>query len=215
MAEQEKKRLSATKAAIAKFREEHPMYTDGYLIASVESIFPNMYEDNLEVALAVVKELYRRQEDWNDETFTSLLYEMTDGRKLLSYTIEERERKRVWVKVNSFIERLYHEAQERTIYLSECPEYKDIDVKQYFDELYSGQGKTLAQKFFTVLNNRALKDTNQISGFVLPFHCYTEPNGDVIFTKKKRSQDEYGSGSDNSGCLGVLLVAFIISLFVF
>jgi len=47
----------------------------------------------------------------------------------------------------------------------------------------SDKGKTLAQKFYTLLNNRALYDTDQISGFVLPFHCYSEPNGDVVFTK--------------------------------
>lgn len=53
----EKKRLTATKAAIAKFREEHPNFTDEYLTSSVERIYPNLYEDNLEVAMEIVKEL--------------------------------------------------------------------------------------------------------------------------------------------------------------
>jgi hypothetical protein len=236
---EEKKRLTATKAAIAKFREEHPSFTDEYLASSVESIFPNLYEDNLEVAMEIVKELYRRQTEWTDATFTSLLREMTEGRKLVRFGIAERKQAKTIAKVNPFIERIYKEAQERTIYLSECPEYQDPDVKQYFEEVYSDKGKTLAQKFFTLLNNRALYDTDQISGFVLPFHCYSEPNGDVVFTKNKRTKEDYDANGNSirseseivnrdsyapsnstnvnrGGCLGVVaLIVFIFGLSTF
>ena len=159
---------------------------------------------------------------------------MTEGRKLVRFGIEERKQARVWAKVNPFIERLYKEAQERTIYLSECPEYQDEDVKQYFADIYSDKGKTLAQKFYTLLNNRALYDTDQISGFVLPFHCYSEPNGDVVFTKNKRTMADYdkqgksivsetdvenrlnGSSalksttSSRGGCLSIIIFAIIV-----
>ena len=228
---EEKKRLTATKAAIAKFREEHPSFTDGHLVALVESTYPKLYEDNLEVAIEIVKELYRRQEPWTDDSFIALLREMTEGRKLVRFGIEERKNARVIAKVNPFIERLYKEAQERTIYLSECPEYKDEDVKHYFEEVYADKGKTLAQKFFTLLNNRALYDTDQISGFVLPFHCYSEPNGDVVFTKNKRTKDDYdGNGQSlvnendvikrtnvlnnaygKSGCLGIVIIGIVLT----
>ena len=229
---EEKKRLTATKAAIAKFREEHPSFTDGHLVALVESTYPNLYEDNLEVAIEIVKELYRRQEPWTDDSFVALLKEMTEGRKLVRFGIEESKNARVIAKVNPFIERLYKEAQERTIYLSECPEYKDEDVKQYLEEVYADKGKTLAQKFFTLLNNRALYDTDQISGFVLPFHCYSEPNGDVVFTKNKRTKDDYdgnghslvsekevisrsadvsNSSSKKGGCLGLLIIGIVLT----
>ena len=228
---EEKKRLTATKAAIAKFREEHPSFTDGHLVALVESTYPNLYEDNLEVAIEIVKELYRRQEPWTDDSFVALLKEMTEGRKLVRFGIEESKNARVIAKVNPFIERLYKEAQERTIYLSECPEYKDEDVKHYFEEVYADKGKTLAQKFFTLLNNRALYDTDQISGFVLPFHCYSEPNGDVVFTKNKRTKDDYdGNGQSlvnendaikrtnvlnnaysKSGCLGIVIIGIVLT----
>ena len=229
---EEKKRLTATKAAIAKFREEHPSFTDEHLAALVESTYPNLYEDNLEVAIEIVKELYRRQEPWTDDSFVALLKEMTEGRKLVRFGIEERKNARVIAKVNPFIERLYKEAQERTIYLSECPEYKDEDVKQYFEEVYADKGKTLAQKFFTLLNNRALYDTDQISGFVLPFHCYSEPNGDVVFTKNKRTKDDYdgnghslvsekevisrstdvsNSSSKKCGCLGLFIIGIVLT----
>ena len=183
---EERKRLTATKKAIAKFREEHPDYTDEHIASLVKSEYPDLYEDNLEVAIEIIKELYRRQEPWNDESFISLLVEMTEDHKLVGFGINERKTTRALVKVQPFIERLYKEAQVRTIYLSECPEYQDEDVKQYFEGIYTD--KTLAQKFFTLLNNRALHDTNQVSGFVLPFHCYSEPNGDVVFTKKKRTR---------------------------
>ena len=75
--------------------------------------------------------------------------------------------------------------------MSECPEYQDPEVKDYFENIYSDKGKTLAQKFYTLLNNRALYVTDQISGFVLPFHCYSEPNGDVVFTKNRRTINDY------------------------
>ena len=231
---EEKKRLTATKSAIAKFREEHPGFTDEHLALSVENVYPGLYEDNLEVAIEIVKELYRRQESWTDDSFAALLKEMTEGRKLVRFGIEERKNARVIAKVQPFIERLYKEAQERTIYLSECPEYQDEDIKEYFENVYADKGKTLAQKFFSILNNRALYDTDQVTGFVLPFHCYSEPNGDVVFTKNKRSKDDYDekgnsvvsvvevikrsserkTSSDKGGCLGVVAM-FIIMLFIF
>ena len=231
----EGKRLTATKGAIETFRKEHPHFTDEYLALCVESTYPQLYEDNLEVALEIVKELYRRQEEWTDASFISLLQEMTEGRKLVRFGIEERKQSRVWAKVNPFIERLYKEAQERTIYLSECSEYQDEEVKQYFAEVYSDKGKTLAQKFFTLLNNRALYDTDQISGFVLPFHCYSEPNGDVVFTKEKRTRDDYDANGNpirsesdylsqsktlniqenKDGCLGVITFILLLSSTIF
>lgn len=232
---EEKKRLTATKAAIAKFRAEHLAFSDDHLSSSVESIYPNLYEDNLEVAMEIVKELYRRQEEWTDASFSSLLREMTEGRKLVRFGIVERRQAKIHAKVNPFIERLYKEAQEKTIYLSECPEYQDPDVKQYFEEVYPDKGKTLAQKFFTLLNNRALYDTNKISGFVLPFHCYSEPNGDIVFTKNRRTRDDYDAGgnpikseleierkkslssfdspnSSNGGCIGIIILTIIFSV---
>ena len=235
---EQKKRLTATKAAIAKFREEHPSFTDDYLASSVESIYPKLYEDNLDVAIEIVKELYRRQEEWTDATFTSLLREMTEGRKLVRFGIAERKQAKVVAKVNLFIERLYKEAQERTVYLSECPEYQDPDVKQYFEEIYSDKGKTLAQKLFTLLNNRALYDTDQISGFVLSFHCYSEPNGDIVFTKNKRTREDYDANGNSirseseivnrdsytpsnstnvnkGGCLGIFIILLILSSYCF
>ena len=234
---EEKRRLTATKTAICKFREEHPLFTDEYLASLVQSIYPNLYENNLEVAIEIVKELYRRQEEWTDVTFTSLLKEMTEGRKLVRFGIEERKHAKVIAKINPFIERLYKEAQERTIYLSECPEYQDPEVKDYFENIYSDKGKTLAQKFYALLNNRALYDTDQISGFVLPFHCYSEPNGDVVFTKNRRTINDYDADGNpihseseinsisntttsspstsnrKSGCLGIIVALIIFTSF--
>jgi hypothetical protein len=40
---EEKKRLTATKAAIAKFRVDHPIFTDEYLASLVESTYPDLY----------------------------------------------------------------------------------------------------------------------------------------------------------------------------
>ena len=101
----------------------------------------------------------------------------------------------------------------------------------------SDKGKTLAQKFYTLLNNRALYDTDQISGFVLPFHCYSEPNGDVVFTKNRRTINDYDADGNpihseseinsisntttsspstsnrKSGCLGIIVALIIFTSF--
>lgn len=120
-----KKRLTATKGAIELFRKAHPDFTDEYLASCVENAYPQLYENNLEVAIEIVKELYRRQEEWTTTSFITLLKEMTEERKLVRFGVEERKQARVWAKVNPFLERLYKEAQEWTIFLSECPEYQD------------------------------------------------------------------------------------------
>lgn len=221
----EGKRLNATKAGIERFRNKHPEFTDEHIESIVEKNYPNIFENNLEVAIAIVKELYRRQTEWTDESFLSLLHEMKEKDYLNGFSIEQRRQQRLITNVNNFIERLYKEAQTRTIYLSECPEYQDPDVKKYFDEIYSEKGSTLAQKFFYLLNNRALRDTDQMSGFVLPFHCYSEPNGDVVFTKKRRTRSDYDAAgrpitserdisNGSSGCLGTMII-FLLSFLCF
>ena len=79
-------------------------------------------------------------------------------------------------------------------------------------------------------------DTDQISGFVLPFHCYSEPNGDVVFTKNKRTRDDYDARGNsivtesvvesrikdqsidskktppNSGCLSLFILLLVIAI---
>lgn len=99
---EEKKRLTATKAAITKFREEHPTFTDDYLVSSVERTYPNLYLDNLNVAVEIVKELYRRQEDLTDESFIALLREMTEGRKLVRYGKEVIKTGQIMAKYISY-----------------------------------------------------------------------------------------------------------------
>ena len=219
----EGKRLNATKAGIERFRSKHPEFTDEHIEHIVERNYPDFFESNLDTAIEVVKELYRRQDEWTDESFLSLLHEMKGKGWLDGLSIEAKRESRRIINVQNLIEKIYKEAQMRTIYLSECPEYEDEDVKQYFMDIYSEKGSTLAQKFFYLLNNRALRDSDQPSGFVLPFHCYSEPNGDVVFTKNKRTRSDYDAegrpirsernivnGEKGGGCLGVVIVLFAL-----
>ncbi len=111
---EEKKRLTATKAAIAKFREEHPAFTDEYLASSVENTYPDLYLDNLEVAIEIVKELYRRQEELTDESFVALLREMTEGRKLVRYGKEVIKTGQIMAKVRQLLDEIYHDAHKKT-----------------------------------------------------------------------------------------------------
>ena len=180
---EEKKRLTATKAAIAKFREEHPTFTDEYLASSVEKTYPDLYLDNLEVAIEIIKELYRRQEDLNDESFISLLHEMTEGRKLVRYGKEVIKTGEIMAKVRQLLDEIYHDAHEKTVFWSEYPLSKDSDVVQHFEELCKQKGRTLAQQLYAEFNNRALYEAGELSGFILPFHCYSEPNG--IYKEQK------------------------------
>lgn len=75
----------------------------------------------MEVAIEIVKELYRRQKEWTDESFSSLLQEMTEGRKLVRFETKVRKQAQIFEKVNPFIERLYHEAQRKTIFFVRMP----------------------------------------------------------------------------------------------
>ena len=228
---EEKKRLTATKAAIAKFREEHPCFTDEYLASLVENTYPDLYLDNLEVAIEIVKELFRRQEDLTDESFVDLLREMTEGRKLVRYGKEVIKTGQIMAKVHQLLDEVYHDAHEKTVFWSRYPLSQDSDVKQHFEELCRQKGRTLAQQLYAEFNNRALYEAGELSGFILPFHCYSESNGDVVFTKNKRSKDDYdgyghslvsendvirrstnvsSNSSSKGGCLGMVLVGLLL-----
>ena len=229
---EEKKRLTATKAAIAKFRENHPTFTDEYLASSVENTYPDLNLDNLEVAIEIVKELYRRQEDLTDESFVALLREMTEGRKLVRYGKEVIKTGQIMAKVRQLLDEIYHDAHKKTVFWSQYPLSQDADVIQHFEELCKQKGRTLAQQLYAEFNNRALYEAGELSGFILPFHCYSEPNGDVVFTKNKRTKDDYdGNGhsvvsekevvnrtsleqndsSKKGGCLGVIIIGIVLS----
>lgn len=228
---EDKKRLTATKAAIAKFREEHPTFTDEYLASSVENTYPDLYLDNLEVAIEIVKELYRRQENLTDESFVALLCEMTEGRKLVRYGKEVIKTEQIMAKVRQLLDEIYHDAHENTVFWSHYPLSQDSDVKQHFEELCKQKGRTLAQQLYAEFNNRALYEAGELSGFILPFHCYSESNGDVVFTKIKRNKEDYdGNGCSmvseedvvnrmslehnvspkKSGCLGIMLLGLLL-----
>jgi hypothetical protein len=229
---EEKKRQTATKAAIAKFREEHPTFTDDYLVSSVERTYPDLYLDNLNVAVEIVKELYRRQEDLTDESFIALLREMTEGRKLVRYGKEVIKTGQIMAKVHQLLDEVYHDAHEKTVFWSHYPLSQDSDVKLHFEELCKQKGRTLAQQLYAEFNNRALYEAGELSGFILPFHCYSEPNGDVVFTKKRRTKEDYdengepvineenvvkhlssdikNTGSAKGGCLGIIIIGIVL-----
>ncbi|MCQ2347600.1 MAG: DUF723 domain-containing protein [Paludibacteraceae bacterium] len=225
-------RKVATQGAVAKYREQYLYFTNDVLTKYVEDLYPNIYEKPQTVAEEVVKELYRNQAELTETTFKRQLVYWSDHHNLIGYTIACKKYEETVRQYNALIEHIYEEAQQRTLYLSECPEYAAEGVKKYIDELYEDRGKTLAQKLFTLLNNRALRDSDQISGYVLPFHCYTEPNGDVIFTKERRTfngtterlemeeiddteelenaETKQVTQSVKSGCLGVVVFIMVI-----
>lgn len=81
---------NVTHEKVKKIRDDHPDFTDEHISSLVDKAYPKLYEDNLEVAIEIIKELYRRPTEW-DESFLSLLREMTEGRKLVRYGADEKK----------------------------------------------------------------------------------------------------------------------------
>lgn len=227
----EGKRLNATKVAMERFRSAHPKFTDEYISVLVKRAYPNKYEDNLEVAIEILKELYRSQVDLNDSTFMSLLEEWTEAQKLSAYEIETRKQWKTLHSVRQLLDKIYHDAQSQTVYLSQYEEYKVEGVKEHFDDICRTKERTLAKELFYKLNQMALDEAGELSGFILPFHCYSEPNGDVVFTKNKRTINDYdekgnpianevevvkrstaenSSVSGKGGCLSIVIIVLVV-----
>lgn len=228
------KRRNATKAAIERFRSEHPTFTDDYLSSLVENTYPHKFEDKLKVALQVVKELYRSQTDWTDDSFIKLLKKWTEEGSLNIFEIETRKQRRSIENRRNLLNRIYNDARTKTVYLSQYEEYKDEEVQRYYEKLCRDNGRSLAKQLFYDLNQIALDEADELSGFILPFHCYSEPNGDVVFTQNKRSRDDYdgnghavvseedivkrmsfdGNNNSKGGCLSIIIIGLVFSLLI-
>jgi hypothetical protein len=161
------------------------------------------------------------------------LTELYEGGALKRYTVEVQQRDLLFAKTKSFINYIYETAQERTLYLSECEDYKDPQVKAYYDDICKQREKPLAKVLYSLLNVEAMKRTTDdvfVQGNYLQFHCYTEPNGDIVFTKNRRTREDYDeegkplyneedilkrknqSTNKNSGCMGIIILAIILSI---
>jgi hypothetical protein len=161
------------------------------------------------------------------------LIELNNEGLLKGHTIEVQQQNLLFSKTKSLINYIYETAQERTLYLSECKDYKDPQVKAYYDDLCKQRKKPLAKVLYSVLNVEAMYRTTDdaiVQGNYLQFHCYTEPNGDIVFTKHRRTREDYDEEgnplyseeeivkrntqptSNTSGCLGVIVLAIVLSL---
>lgn len=188
------KRGVATPKKMAEFREKYPEMTDELLTSIIHNTYPNIFVDNFEVATEIVRELIRRREEYSPENYLRALTELYEGGALKRYTIEVQQRDLLFAKTKSFINYIYETAQERTLYLSECEEYKDPQVKAYYDDICKQREKPLAKVLYSLLNVEAMKRTTDdlfVQGNYLQFHCYTEPNGDIVFTKNRRTREDY------------------------
>ena len=227
------KRGVATQKKMAEFREKFPEMTDDLITSIVSSAYPNIFVDNLEVATEIVRELIRRREEYSSENFMRALIELNNEGLLKGHTIEVQQQNLLFSKTKSLINYIYETAQERTLYLSECKDYKDPQVKAYYDDLCKQRKKPLAKVLYSLLNVEAMYRTTDdaiVQGNYLQFHCYTEPNGDIVFTKHRRTREDYDEEgnplyseeeivkrntqptSNTSGCLGVIVLAIVLSL---
>lgn len=227
------KRGVATPKKMAEFREKYPEMTDELITSIIHNTYPNIFVDNLEVATEIVRELIRRREEYSPENYLRALTELYEGGALKRYTVEVQQRDLLFAKTKSFINYIYETAQERILYLSECEDYKDPQVKAYYDDICKQIEKPLAKVLYSLLNVEAMKRTTDdlfVQGNYLQFHCYTEPNGDIVFTKNRRTREDYDeegkplyneedilkrknqSTNKNSGCMGIIILAIILSI---
>lgn len=227
------KRGVATPKKMAEFREKFPEMTDELITSIIHNTYPNIFVDDLEVATEIVRELIRRREDYTSENYMRALTDLFDAGTLKRYTIEVQQRDLLSAKTRSLIKYIYETAQERTLYLSECEEYKDPQVKAYYDDICKQREKPLAKVLYSLLNVEAMYRTTDdvfVQRNYLQFHCYTEPNGDIVFTKNHRTREDYDEEgkplyneedilkrknqptNNKSGCLGIIILAIILSI---
>ena len=227
------KRGVATPKKMAEYREKYPEMTDEHITSVIHATYPNIFVDDLEVAIEIVRELIRRREEYTSENYMRALTELYDAGTLKRYTVEVQQRDLLITKTKSFINYIYETAQDRTLYLSECEEFKDPQVKAYYDDLCKQREKPLAKVLYSLLNVEAMKRTTDdvfVQGNYLQFHCYTEPNGDIVFTKNRRTKEDYDADGKplyseedvvkrnnrptppKSGCLGIIIIAIILSI---
>lgn len=232
-AEEPFKRAVATQKRIDEFRSKYPEITNEVLTNIVKDNYPNYFVDNEQVALEIVRELVRRREEYSEENFIRALIDLYEGESLKNYTIEVYERDMLYAKTKSFINYIYETAQNRTLYLSECEEYKDPRIKEYYENLCKQREKPLAKVLYSLLNVEAMHRTTDdvfVQGNYLQFHCYTEPNGDIVFTKNRRTKEDYDedgkplyneeemirrkntSQTTNSGCMSLIFIVIILSI---
>lgn len=188
------KRGVATPKKMAEFREKYPEITDELITSIIHNTYPNIFVNDLEVATEIVRELIRRREDYNFENYMRALMDLYDSGALKRYTIGIQQRDLLSAKTRSLIQYIYETAQERTLYLSECEDYKVPQVKAYYDDICKQREKPLAKVLYSLLNVEAMKRTTDdlfVQGNYLQFHCYTEPNGDIVFTKNRRTRNDY------------------------
>jgi len=207
-------------------REEYNIAQTFYNVLNLKAkqeLNPNGYDD-----LYLSFHCYPEQND--DVLFTK------EDKGLHNYDesgrAEEMKRFRQISKSRILLDKIYKEAQVHTIFLSQCAEYQDEEIKQYFEELSTQKGRTLAKQLFYQLNQMALDEAGELSGFILPFHCYSEPNGDVVFTKNRRTKEDYdengkpvineenvvkhlssdikNTGSAKGGCLGIIIIGIVL-----
>ena len=227
------KRGVATPKKMAEFREKFPEMTDELITSIIHNTYPNIFVDDLEVATEIVRELIRRREDYTSENYMRALTDLFDAGTLKRYTIEVQQRDLLSAKTRFLIKYIYETAQERTLYLSECEEYKDPQVKAYYDDICKQREKPLAKVLYSLLNVEAMYRTTDdvfVQRNYLQFHCYTEPNGDIVFTKNHRTREDYDEEgkplyneedilkrknqptNNKSGCMGIIILAIILSI---
>ena len=145
-----------------------------------------------------------------------MLDEWTEKGKLKRYEIETKKQKRSFENRRNLLKRIITDASTKTVFLSQYEEYQDEGVRQYYEERCRENERSLAKQLFYDLNQMALDEAGELSGFILPFHCYSDPNGDVVFTKNKRTRNDYDKNghavvSEKNGCLGIVLLGLLLT----
>lgn len=192
---EEKKRRSATQSRMAEYISQNPIFEDKNFIECL--IKPNTnieycrYED---FSYEIIKEMYRRWLPLDEASFLLVFKNFEEEGRLRGYEVEWIKQRTISNEVDNLVNKIYNEAKNRTVFLSDFEEWNNPGVREVFEEKVSSD-RSLAQVFYYRLNRLAMEE-NGLDSLVsfehcLPFHSYSEPNGDVVFTKNKRGLECY------------------------
>lgn len=213
MSDTEKKlSRTATKKRIAEYRTSAPGITDEALLKVVVEVYPDKFTEPMEVGYEVVKECYREELPLTEESLKEQLQKLYEGRWLRKYDKEYQKGIELNKRKDILVEQIYKDAQRRTCYLSNYPDADD-ELLAFIDKIYPDKNR--AQTFYRLF-------CKYIFNGYPPFHSYTEPNGDIIFTKRRRSADDYdsngvykGGQSSKSGCMLWLMLIPLASILLY
>lgn len=189
---EEKVKKIANSKALKEYLQTSEDFRDEDSIAELVEQYANaVYEDPHEVGMRIVKEMFLRSETLDEETFANFFCYFEEEAVLRKYEVGHVKPGPAKDTILMLLNSIYKDAVQDTVYLSNYAAWQIEEVRNDFLR-YVREDRSLAMVFYQRLNRIAMKKNgSEEYEHCLPFHCYAEPNGDVVFTKNKRGPECY------------------------